>query len=168
MRTLIFLILLTLSVIGRGQRGDFRIYELSIDSVGYLHWLVKNEPQGAKYDIQQYRYGRWINAGKVAGKNQPDYKYKFYPRSGANIIRIFSSNVTSDTITYVTKSSRTGGWLWRVEKKIELASEEYYEIYNSSAKLILKGTAKVVDVKNLENGVYYFYGEKTIQKFLKH
>lgn len=132
-----------------------------------LHWLVKNEPPGTKYQVQQFRYNQWINAGTVVGKNMPDYKYKFYPRSGENIIRVYTSMLSSDTVKYRTQSSRVGGWLWRVDKKITLDREEYFEIYNSGAKIVKKGTGMSIDVRGLEPGIYYFYGEHTIRKFVK-
>ncbi|MDD2412734.1 MAG: hypothetical protein RBS19_06970 [Bacteroidales bacterium] len=141
---------------------------------GVLQWDVSELDSGKVFEIEQYLWGKWITAS-VLGLSDTISIDKYTPTlsSNLNLFRIKQIDPNQNIVTY-TKSVkvRTGNrniiiQKGKIREKIVFSDKTHYEIYSIDGFLLLSGTGKEVDLKNLEKGDYWINYDINTEVFRK-
>lgn len=140
-----------------------------------LTFSITNQKSTAPYIIEQYRWSRWIEVGKIdVALNADTVLYKFKPtlNSGNNLFRI-KQKAKREECCYsadIKAKSPLREITFMYDKKVNnltFNAATYYEIYDKSGKLLKSGNSKVIDLSDLTWDVYILnYDNSTIQVFL--
>jgi hypothetical protein len=132
------------------------------DSV--LKWTTRDEVAMLPFQIQQYKWNKWITIAKVNGKgsasSENTYSYKINLHSGDNIIRLMQKDVVtkrrvSQELKIRTLIRPVKYTFRKSERQIKFSTPTAYEIYNIYGKRKLKGFGKGVDITKLKKGKYF-------------
>lgn len=141
---------------------------------GVLQWDVSELDSGKVFEIEQYLWGKWITAS-VLGLSDTISIDKYTPTlsSNLNLFRIKQIDPNQNIVTY-TKSVkvRTGNrniiiQKGKIREKIVFSDKTHYEIYSIDGFLLLSGTGKEVDLKNLEKRDYWINYDINTEVFRK-
>ncbi len=156
-------------------KSTFKTLSIEVTKDGFLKWTTSGEAGELPYDIQQYRWNKWVKVGTVKGKGTPgtnSYQYKVYPHSGNNRFRVRQVDYTkkakyspdanfrsmSPPITFEPKKATT---------VINFSGETQYEVYDYYGNIVLKGVGSKIDVSKLAKGDYFLNFDNTMDTFKK-
>ncbi|NBU92906.1 MAG: hypothetical protein EBS17_08730, partial [Flavobacteriia bacterium] len=147
--------------------STFEMVSFSANSAGQVTWSTKNESGKLSFDIEQYKWNRWVVAAEVLGKGQRttnQYSINIIPTSGTNTIRITQTDNSgkkrsSRPITFKSTLRPVVMSPVKVKSKLFFKSESKpaktkYEIYDAFGNLLKKGYADFVDCSDLLSGIY--------------
>jgi len=155
-------------------------YEITSHELGYdniLKFLTDNESGKLTFYIEEFRWGKWIEIGRIQGEGGPGsrkYSQKVYPFKGENRYRVYqidhlNRKFYSDEMVYemdkepVVVTSK----LLKVTRDITFSSYTYYAVINEFGEELISGTGDVVDVSNLKKGEYFLNFENEYVVFKK-
>jgi hypothetical protein len=142
--------------------STFEITAVNLDSHGLLTWTTEKETAPIPFNIEQYKWNKWVKVGEVAGLgNEQTNSYKFQATltSGTNLFRIqqvdhkgahFSEELRVQSSTPEVKIESL-----KVTKSIDFSSETDFEVYSEFGELVRAGRAKSVDISKFFKGNYY-------------
>jgi hypothetical protein len=150
---------------------------IRIDSVKKeLCWKAKEDTSRFVYEIQQFRWNKWIRIAKVPSSGKADVitqtqDLKEWIHSGQNKFRIkacapfcfYSENVT---LQGPVVHPDIFGERYR-DKPIMFSSETHFEIYDAYGNIVMKGYAKSAETKDLPRGGYYLCYDNFMTQFTK-
>ncbi|MBN2681585.1 MAG: hypothetical protein JXR58_03700 [Bacteroidales bacterium] len=157
-------------------KSTFETSAINVSTDGKkLTWTTTGEAGQLAFDIQQFRWNKWVKVGEVQGVGTPGenaYSFDINLHSGKNRFRVKQTDYTKkhrySTETFynakfppVTLSKK------KVEDVVEFNMETMYEIYDNYGNIVLKGTGKTVDVKALSNGKYYLNFDNQMEEIQK-
>lgn len=134
--------------------------ELSPD--GLLKWTTIKETAKLPYNIEQFKWNKWVKVGEVQGKGVPEecsYSFQASLTSGINLFRIqqldhkgahFSQDIRVTSAKPDVQLSSL-----KVNKTIEFTDETDYEVYSEFGELVAKGRGKSIDSSKYFKGNYY-------------
>jgi hypothetical protein len=161
-------------------KSTFQCVSLEVDKNGFVKWSTKLEDGVLDFKIEQYRWGRWIEAGQVKGSGSKDlhsYSFQLTPHSGKNIIRIAQvdnsgEKRTTKQVSFVSSSpkvkktpARVSNFIYFRTNGIDVKTK--FEIYDAYGNLLKTGFSDTVDCRNLVNGVYFINYDNTSEKFIR-
>lgn len=160
--------------------STYEVTALSCTDEGKLKWTTKNEGGKLPFVIQQFRWGKWVNVGEVAGvggNNPNNYEFTLTPHSGINRVRIVQVDQTareraSNEVKFKSKVTevfvnklQTFDELKFYSKNIAVSTR--YEIIDAYGNLVKKGFGNKVDCRNLLKGAYFINYDNKTETFIK-
>lgn len=161
-------------------KSTFECITISAESSGLVNWQTKNENGSLDFIIEQFRWGRWVEAGQVKGNgtNQLNkYTFQLSPHSGLNKVRVSQIDITGEK-----RSSKEASFQSEVAKvkmaPAKVTSYLYFkangkavktkfEVYDAFGNLLKLGFNDKVDCQNLVNGVYFVNFDNSTEKIIK-
>ena len=151
-----------------------------MNSAGLLQWDTYNENGKIDFVVEQFRWNKWVESGKVLGtgrKSVNHYVFQLKLHSGKNRIRVaqydntnagrFSKEVIihSEEEEIFTNGTRIVNKIYFSNSKGRTRTK--YEIHDAYGNLLKLGTSDYVDCSNLVNGLYYVSFDNKTDKFFK-
>ncbi|MFH2094106.1 MAG: hypothetical protein ABIJ16_00290 [Bacteroidota bacterium] len=156
-------------------KSTFNTVSIEVSKDGMLKWSTTGEAGELPFDVQQYRWNKWVTAGTVQGKGIPGtntYQLKVNPHSGNNKFRVRQVDY-SKTPRYSTEadfrsmSPPVSFEPKKVDNVINFTMETQYEIYDYYGNIVLKGIGDKIDVSRLAKGDYFINYDNTMDTFKK-
>lgn len=155
-------------------------YEIVTADLAYndmLRFITTNESGKLTFFVEEYRWGRWIERGRIPGEGGPGnrtYNVKVYPFNGENKFRVyqidhlnrkfysneFVFNIEKEPVKITSKLSS-------VKKEITFSGLTYYSVINQYGEELISGAGNSVDVSNLKKGEYFLNYENDYVTFKK-
>jgi hypothetical protein len=137
-------------------------------------WTTIGETGPFPFQVQQYKWDRWVTIGEIMGDGKSDtanYKYEVKHLNGANLYRIYQSDPASGlSIISDELKIRSANPVISFDMgkgSIIFSDETQYEIYNSDGEIVEKGEGKEVDTSSLPKGEYHIAYGNTSETFKK-
>lgn len=155
-------------------RSSFEITQLDIDQ-DKVHWSTIKEAGSLPFVVEQFRWNKWIEVGRVNGKgvsDNNDYESKVRFHSGENKFRIKQTDYRgkpkySDDLIYVSTAPEVNFSPQRVDDEIQFTAPTLYEIYDEYGGIIFKGYGQTINVSGLKKGSYYLNLDNKLAQFTK-
>ncbi len=155
-------------------------YQIVDAELGYndmFKFTTTNESAKLTFFVEEYRWGRWIERGKVPGDGGPGnrtYSIKVYPFNGENKFRVYQIdhlnrkfysdeyvfNIDKETVEVTSNLSK-------VKKEITFSGITYYLVIDEFGEELISGVGNSVDVSNLKKGEYFLNFENEYVTFKK-
>ena len=161
-------------------KSTFECVAIAAEKNGLVNWQTKAENGSLDFIIEQYRWGRWVEAGQVKGNgtNQLNkYTFQLSPHSGLNKVRVSQIDNTgekrsSKEVSFQSTSSKVKMAPVKVTDYLYFKSngksvKTKFEVYDAFGNLLKLGFNEKVDCQNLVNGVYFVNFDNTTEKFIK-
>jgi hypothetical protein len=161
-------------------KSTFECFAIAAEKNGLVNWQTKAENGSLDFIIEQYRWGRWVEAGQVKGNgtNQLNkYTFQLSPHSGLNKVRVSQIDNTgekrsSKEVSFQSTSSKVKMAPVKVTDYLYFKSngksvKTKFEVYDAFGNLLKLGFNEKVDCQNLVNGVYFVNFDNTTEKFIK-
>ena len=161
--------------------STFVIEDISCTNDGVLNWSTTSESGKLAYQIEQYKWNKWIVVGEVNGegiKAITNYSFSLIPHSGENRIRVTqtdnSGKKRSSKEVYF-KNNKIKTPLLKTDNAYKIIYFEVnnkkvatkYEIYDAYGNILKKGLNSEVDLSNLTKGIYYVNFDNKNEKIMK-
>jgi len=155
--------------------SSFELKKATIDKDQFLNWKCSNEMGSLPFNVQQYRWNKWITVGQLRGVGTygvNHYRIKVPIHSGENMFRIHQVDYTekdnySDTIQYKSRMKPVSLVNKKVKSKLRFSAPTQFEIFDLFGNLIFDGFGKEVRFDDLIPGKYYVNYDNTIGEFIK-
>jgi len=156
-------------------KASFVLQNAEINKKGILTWTTRGEMGSIPYEIQQFRWNKWITVGEVEGKGAPTinkYHLNIRPHTGKNTFRLAQTDYTgkpkySCEIHYQSKASTIHFGPEKVRDELLFTDSTLYEIYDSYGNIVFKGFGNKINLKGLQSGLYYINYDNTMGSFHK-
>lgn len=140
-----------------------------------VKWTTNNETNQEPFVIEQHRYNKWAQIGKIVGKGPDGYNNYSFPVkhfSGTNKYRIKQRDtevewIYSDVTEYYNDRTPIQFYPHRADKMLYFSEYTYYEIFNKFGSLMKKGDAEEVNVSEFPPDMYYLNIDNRTERFLK-
>lgn len=160
--------------------STFIVESITCDNEGRLNWSTTNESGKLVFQIEQYKWNKWIVIGEVNGEgrsSKTSYFFDVIPHSGENKIRVSQTDNsgkkrTSKEIKFTSKVKSPSLVTDNSYQTVKFVSdgrkvETKYEIYDAYGNILKKGLNDEVDFSNLAKGVYYINFDNKNKKIIK-
>lgn len=156
-------------------KSTFKTVSIEVTKEGYLNWTTTGEAGELPFDVQQYRWNKWVNVATVDGKGTPGtntYKCKVNPHSGNNRFRVRQIDYTKKA-NYSQDAdfrSMTPPITFEPQKAttvINFSGETQYEVYDYYGNIVLKGVGNKIDITKLAKGDYFLNYDNSMDTFKK-
>jgi hypothetical protein len=160
--------------------STYQLEYISYTSDGNLTWSTTLESGELDFQIQQFKWNKWVNVGRVSGVGTPElnnYLFKLTPHSGENKVRLVQTDNTgqkrySKEVVFtpenviapelvLDKSSRK--IYFKAENKLVKTK---YEMFDTFGNILKKGYNNELDNSNLKPGVYYVNYDNKHEKII--
>jgi len=161
--------------------STFEITSISADSKGKITWSTKNESGKLVFSVEQYKWGRWVQAGEVLGKGLKtanSYSLDIIATSGVNTVRVAQTDNTgikrsSKSVSFTSNAKTLSLSPIKVKTKVyfkagNVETKTKYEVYDVYGNLLKKGYANAVDCSDLLNGIYHVNYDHKTDKIIKY
>jgi len=161
-------------------RSTFEVTEMIVSKDGTIEWTTTSENGELPYVVEQYRWSKWVSAGKVKGigtDGPNSYEFKVSPHSGENKIRVVQKDNTgkkrkSSEKTFESEGLPVSMSPTKVKKEIKFTAngepiDTKYEIYDAYGNIVKKGYSSNINCENLRKGAYYINFDNQNEKFIK-
>lgn len=156
----------------------FEIAQLFLDSSALLQWTATKEMVFTYWEVEQYRWNRWVRVGKVrslrqGGPNEYSFDVSEFLHSGENRFRLKKMGVDeiprySETVALFSEVEVESFKIDQYTETIVFNHSTMYEIYDAYGGLKKVGNSQKVKIGNLDRGTYYLnYGNVT-EEFVVH
>ena len=161
-------------------KSTFECISIASDDKGLLKWSTKGEDGVLDFEIEQFRWNRWVEVGIVKGigvKEVHNYTFQLTPHFGKNTVRVSQVDNTgekrsSKKLYFTSKVPKVKKTPSRVSDFIYFKAngqnvKTKYEIYDAFGNLLKTGFSDSIDCRNLVNGVYFINYDNTSEKFIR-
>ncbi len=143
-------------------KSTFNVTSIKVGPDKILRWTTTGEQGKLTYEVQQYRWNRYIKVGEVEGigtDTENKYQFKVTPISGENKYRVVQTDYTgkkrqSKKTTYES-DAKPVDLISKKSKTLDFTGETLFEVYDVYGNLVKKGYGKNPNVENLKKGLYY-------------
>ncbi len=162
-------------------RSTFVVTAINVSSTGKLTWKTTGEQGKLPFQIEQYRWDKWVSIGEVDGKGSSGtnaYEFLVSPHSGKNTIRVVQvdhsgSKRESKQVTFQSNLTQVVKSPAKVKEMIYFSSngkpsETRFEIFDAYGNIVKKGVGASVNCQNLIPGAYYINFDNVNEKFIKN
>lgn len=155
-------------------RSTFETISIAVKN-NQINWTTTKESGSLNFDIEQYRWNKWIKVGTVTGTGKIDggsYSSKVRLHSGQNRFRVKQVDYKgkprySKETSIVSDKAVVSFSPSRVDELITFSDETMYEIYDIYGGIIFKGYGKEIKVSGLDKGKYYLNMDNKLTSFTK-
>jgi hypothetical protein len=142
---------------------------------GILKWTTSGEKGALPFQVEQYKWKKWVSVGTVDGKgtNGPNnYSIEITTHSGMNKFRVkqvdFSEKPRySPEVTYRSLEPEVTFSPEKPKNEIKFSAVTSYEIYDYYGRLITKGRGSLIDITKLKKGDYFLNYDNSMGQFSK-
>lgn len=158
------------------SKSTFKVLEIRVDRKNnQLKWQASNENGPLPYQVEQFKWKKWVNIGTVMGKGTTgpnDYSIDIEPNSGLNKFRVKQIDYSkkprySPEATYRSLDPEVTFSPEKPKNEIKFSAVTSYEIYDYYGRLVTKGRANMVDISKLKKGDYFLNFDNTMGQFSK-
>lgn len=150
-------------------KSTFETKSIKVGNDKVLKWTTTGEQGKLTFEVQQYRWNRYISVGEVEGKGtatENSYEFKITPTSGENKFRVIQVDYTGKKRMSPKASFQSSSEVIKLvspkSKTLDFTGETLFEVYDTYGNLVKKGFGKNPNVENLQKGLYYVnYDSKT-------
>jgi len=161
-------------------KSTFVLEDISCTPDGTLSWQTIEESGALTYQIEQYKWNKWVTVGETngIGNAKPnDYLFNLSPHSGENRVRVTqtdnsgkkrASNEVSFDCTTVPEpemKTKSGDQIEFIANGQAVTTK--YEIFDAYGNIVKKGMNSVVNCSNLKKGIYHVNFDNKHSKFIK-
>lgn len=161
-------------------KSTFVLEDISCSPDGLLEWKTTGESGSLAYQIEQYKWNKWVVIGETngIGNEKPnEYMFNVSPHSGENKVRVTQVDITgkkrvSEEVTFVptdivepTLKDNKGSVIEFVADGQKVSTK--YEVFDAYGNIVKKGLNSVVNCDNLKDGVYHVNYDNKHEKFIK-
>ncbi|HOY38990.1 MAG: hypothetical protein KBB11_08440 [Bacteroidales bacterium] len=142
-----------------------------------LNFSTTGETSKIPFQVEQFRWNRWITVATVEGKGGPGentYTAAILPSSGENRYRVIQKDHLyrtrfSDEYLYTNTQEPVvvTSKLKKVKTEITLSAASMYYVVNSFGATVLEGSGEAIDVSSLPKGKYILAYDATSVGFTK-
>jgi hypothetical protein len=164
--------------------STFQISAIAVSKEGLLTWSTTGESGSLPYVVEQFRWNKWVQVGKVKGKGlqgSNNYTFQAKPHSGPNKFRLKQIDHTRkprySKIAKLIRSQASEVFITSNKDKIknELtfgsptgeSLETMYELVNKFGVLVKKGLGTKIDFTGLDKGEYWISYDNKVEKVKK-
>lgn len=160
--------------------STFVLTDIACTQTGILTWSTTGESGKLPYQIEQYKWNKWVVIGEVNGLGSNDknnYTFQVSPHSGENKVRVSQIDNTgnkrvSREVTFVCESCPEPE-MKKTDEEIVFENngkrvETKYEIYDAYGNIIKKGMSASIACDKLKHGVYHINYDNKNEKYIKH
>ena len=155
--------------------SSFEMKRAFVDKDQFLNWKCSNEMGSLPFNVQQYRWNKWVTIGQLRGVGTygvNHYRIKVPVHSGKNMFRIHQVDYTekdkySDTIQYKSKLKPIYLVNKKVKRELKFSAPTQFQIFDLFGNLIYDGYGAEVRFDDLIPGKYYVNFDNTIGEFIK-
>lgn len=157
-------------------KSTYIIENISCTPEGMLSWSTTSESGKLAYQVEQYKWNKWVVIGEVSGNgtaSKNNYTFNVSPHSGENKVRVSqtdnsgkkaSKEVVFNCTTCPEPEIKKG------ESEIIFESsgkpvKTKYEIFDAYGNIVKKGMNSAVDCGNLKKGVYHVNYDNKYEKY---
>lgn len=161
-------------------KSTFILGSISCTPDGELSWTTTGESGALTYQIEQYKWNKWVVVGEVNGigtEDQNNYQFQMTPHSGENKVRVTQTDITgkkriSREITFVCDNCeepliKQKNSVLVFESGSGNGIRTKYEIFDAYGNIVKKGMNSIVDVSNLKDGIYHVNYDNKYEKIIK-
>lgn len=161
-------------------KSTFILEEISCTADGTLEWITTGESGSLAYQVEQYKWNKWVVVGETNGIGNADpnkYLFNVSPHSGENKIRVTQTDNTgkkrvSNEVIFVAESLQEPVMKTQKGRSIEFEADGQkmitkYEIFDAYGNIVKKGMNSIVDCSNLKDGIYHVNYDNKHEKFIK-
>ena len=156
-------------------RPTFDTKDITVADNGMLSWTTLNEQGKLTFQVQQFKWKKWVTVGEVMGVGtsvENSYSFQTTPISGENRFRIVQKAYDgkirkSPEVEYISSKERLTFSYDKKTKSLNFSSETNYELYNVYGQIIKRGFGVSADLSSLPKGEYYISFDKDTEKFEK-
>jgi hypothetical protein len=157
-------------------KSTFKVLEIAYDrKTNSLRWTSTGEKGSLPYEVEQYKWKKWVNVGTIDGKGKGEsneYSLKINTHSGVNKFRIkqidFSKKPRySQETTYRCLDAEVTFSPEKPKNEIVFSAVTDYEIYDFYGRLIKKGRGSNVDISKYKKGDYFINWDNSMGQFTK-
>ncbi len=153
----------------------FEILLLNVNAEGLLKWATKNETGILPYEIEQFKWNKWVKVGEVSGlgNNQNnEYVFQLPMHSGQNKFRIiqrgFNAKIkSSKDFTILSLFNKPSFAIPKNKSSIDFSFETSFEVYDEFGQIVKKGFGKQIEIKSLPKGEYNLCYDGFVTEFKK-
>jgi hypothetical protein len=157
-------------------KSTFKVLEIAYDKkLGALKWTTTGEKGSLPYQVEQYKWKKWVNVETVDGigtGGNNEYSAKINTHSGVNKFRIkqidFSKKPRySQETTYRSLDEEVTFTPDKPKNEIIFSAITDYEIYDFYGRLVTKGRATKVNISKFKKGDYFINWDNSMGQFSK-
>jgi hypothetical protein len=161
-------------------KSTFVMDEIKCTPDGTLSWVTTGESGALTYQIEQYKWNKWVVIGEAngIGNEKPnEYLFNLSPHSGENKVRVAQTDNTgkkrvSQEVSFIAANlaepqmEDVGGQSIKfVANGKEVVTK--YEIFDAYGNIVKKGMNSTVNCSNLKKGLYHVNYDNKHDKFIK-
>ena len=160
-------------------KSTYILSDISCTADGVLNWSTTGESGKLTYQIEQYKWNKWVVIGEVAGigtSAENTYTFNVSPTSGENTVRVSQIDNTgkkraSKEVVF-TCTTCPEPIMEKGEEGIAFESKgnpviTKYEIYDAYGNIVKKGMNAIVKCGNLKSGVYHVNYDNKYERYIK-
>ncbi len=150
---------------------DFHFVTIKIIN-GELRWEATGEKAQGKYVVEALVNGTWISEQVLPAKGSPSSSYSLKLRQGDTRHKYRVRFVAPQWVDRVSEevvllAGEITFYPLNVTDNLNFSQLLKYEITTPAGKIVLKGSGKTVDCRQLPSGLYYLSFNDRKEKFLK-
>ncbi len=158
------------------SKSTFKVIEISFDrKSSTLKWTSSGEKGSLPYQVEQYKWKKWVNVGTVDGKgtNGPNnYSVKINPHSEINKFRVKQTDFSqkprySQETTYRSLDPEVTFSPEKPKNEIIFSSVTDYEVYDFYGRIVTKARGNKLDITKYKKGTYFLNWDNTMGQFTK-
>jgi len=159
-------------------KSTYILGDMSCTPEGTLTWTTTGESGKLSYQVEQYKWNKWIVIGEVQGNGasgENSYTFNVSPHSGENKIRVSQTDNSgkkriSREVTFTCeecpepkmKKSDDGIVFENDGKPVKTK----YEVFDSYGNIVKKGMNSIVICTNLKKGVYHVNYDNKYERYI--
>jgi hypothetical protein len=161
-------------------KSTFVLEDISCAPDGLLEWQTTGESGSLAYQIEQYKWNKWVVVGETngIGNEKPnEYMFNVSPHSGENKIRVSQTDITgkkrvSQEVTFTAKGISEPEMKEKKGDVIEFVADgkkvvTKYEVFDAYGNIVKKGMNSTINLTNLKDGIYHVNYDNKHEKFIK-
>ncbi len=141
-------------------KSTFKIIDIAVDRKNNtLKWSTTNEKGPLPFQVEQYKWKKWVNIGTVNGKGTPganEYSVEINAHSGLN--KFMVKQIDSPEVTFSPEKPKN---------EIKFSAITNYEVYDFYGRLISKGRGSVIDISKYKKGDFFINYDNSMGQFSK-
>lgn len=159
-------------------KSTYVLDEISCTADGLLTWSTTGESGKLNYQVEQYKWNKWVVIGEVQGNGangENNYTFNVSPHSGENKIRVSqtdnSGNKRISKEVVFTCSTCPEPKMQKSEEGIVFENEgkpvrTKYEVFDAYGNIVKKGMNSIVVCTNLKKGVYHVNYDNKYERYI--
>jgi hypothetical protein len=143
------------------SKSTYKVQSMHAMPDGQLRWSTQKESGSLPFQVQVYKWKRWVTLAEIPGKGKQDindYLCQIPMHSGENTLRLMQHDLNGDRTSeqFVVKGSTEPVQIksTKVKDKIEFSQATSYEVWSEYGEVVAHGFGSLVDIHGFFPGRY--------------